>query len=129
MNLILYYSTICSIIYYGLPMIGTYTEDPLLQKLYFLVCMLGINYFYFLLSGILSSSSKKSWSEITDKSFLGSFAVLFGLLVYYDLDDAEVVRKFLPQINEFYTEKWFSLMVIMLPMIFLSLVKILFSDP
>jgi hypothetical protein len=110
-------------------MIGTYTEDPLLQKLYFLVCMLGINYFYFLLSGILSSSSKKSWSEITDKSFLGSFAVLFGLLVYYDLDDAEVVRKFLPQINEFYTEKWFSLMVIMLPMIFLSLVKILFSDP
>mgnify|MGYP003962417213 CR=1 FL=1 len=129
MNLILYYSTICSIIYYGLPMIGSYTEDPLLQKLYFLICMLGVNYVFFLLSGILSSSSKKSWSEITDKSFLGSFAVLCGLLIYYDLDDNDVVSKVLPQINDFYTEKWFSLLVIMLPMVFLSLVKILFSDP
>lgn len=110
-------------------MIGSYTEDPLLQKLYFLICMLGVNYVFFLLSGILSSSSKKSWSEITDKSFLGSFAVLCGLLIYYDLDDNDVVSKVLPQINDFYTEKWFSLLVIMLPMVFLSLVKILFSDP
>ena len=129
MNLILYYLTICSVIYYGLPIIGTYTEDPLIQKLYFLVAMLVVNYIFYLLSGLISSSKKKSWSEITDKSFLGGFAVLFGLLVYYDLDEAEVVTNSFPQINDFYTEKWFSICVIIMPMIFLSLIKILFSDP
>ncbi len=129
MNLILYYLAISSVIYYGLPFIGAYTEDPLLQKLYFLVGMLIVNYVFYLICGMISSSSKKSWSEITDKSFLGGFAVLFGLLVYYDLDDAEVVTNSFPQITELYSEKWFSLFVIIMPMIFLSLVKILFSDP
>lgn len=127
MNLILYYLTISSVIYYGLPLIGSYTEDPLMQKISFLVSMLMVHYFFYLFSGLISKASKRSWSEITDKSFLGGFAVLFGLLVYYDLDDTEIVLKTFPQITALYSEKWFSLCVIMAPLLFLSFIKILFT--
>ena len=127
MNLILYYITICSVIYYGLPFIGSYTKDPLMQKLFFLISMLLVNYVFYLFSGIISQASKRSWSEITDKSFLGGFAVLFGLLVYYDLDDTEIVLKTFPQITALYSQKWFSLCVIMAPLLFLSFIKILFT--
>ena len=129
MNLILYYLSICSIIYYGLPFIGKFTEDPLMQKLYFLVGMLASHYLFYLISGMLSKINKKSWSELTDKSFLGGFAVLFGLLLYYDLDDTDVIISAFPQITTWYKEKWFSVCVIISPVIFLSLVKILFSAP
>lgn len=128
MNLIIYYLTVGASLYFCLPMIGDITEDPLMQKLIFFASALILHYVFYLVSNFIIRK-KKSFSEITDKSFLGGLSLLFGLLIYYDLDDTEVVLKMFPQITEFYPTKWFSISSIMSPLIILSFFRILFSPP
>ena len=67
-------------------------------------------------------------SEITDKSFLGGFSVLFGLLIYYDMNETDLVKNIIPQVETWYPEQWFSCTVIMLPLLILSFIRVLFSN-
>jgi hypothetical protein len=127
MNLLIYYASICVSIFMGLPLIGTFTKDPITQKLVFLGTMFVVNFVFYIINNATSKKvNRKKMVELFDKSMLGSFILLFGLLLYYDLDDSEMVMKLLPQIKNIYGKKWFMLVSIVSPSVVLNLLKLLF---
>ena len=127
MNLLIYYVSICISIFMGLPLIGSFTKEPIIQKLVFLSAMFVVHFVFYIINNITTKKeNRKKPVEMLNKSTLNSFILLFGLLLYYDLDDSESLISLLPNIKNVYSKKWFIILSIITPSIIFNLSKLLF---
>tara|TARA_A100001015_G_scaffold319995_1_gene444810 strand:- start:149 stop:541 length:393 start_codon:yes stop_codon:yes gene_type:complete len=128
MNLIVYYLSITAATFFGLPYIGTLTEDPLYQKLIFFVATFVLHYLFYTISGLVRKELlKTNFSALTDKALMGSFALLFGLLMYSDLGDSTDLKLRFPVLLTIYPQRWFMTVAIMMPLVIISTTKTLFA--
>ena len=128
MNLIVYYLSIGASTFFGLPYIGTVTSDPLYQKLIFFVAMFVLHYIFYIVSGLIRREiSKTNFSALTDKALMGSFALLFGLLLYSDLGDSTDLKLRFPELLSIYPQRWFMTLSIITPLVIISTTKTLFA--
>ncbi len=128
MNLIVYYLSIGVTTFFGLPYIGTVTSDPLYQKLIFFVAMLVFHYIFYIVSGLIRREiSKTNFSALTDKALMGSFALLFGLLMYSDLGDSTDLKLRFPELLSLYPQRWFMTLAIITPLVIITTTKSLFG--
>jgi len=111
----------------GLPLIGSFTKEPIIQKLVFLSAMFVVHFVFYIINNITTKKeNRKKPVEMLNKSTLNSFILLFGLLLYYDLDDSESLISLLPNIKNVYSKKWFIILSIITPSIIFNLSKLLF---
>lgn len=111
-----------------MPLIGKYEKEPIRQKLLFFISTMLAHYLFISTSDYINKNKRKI-KELTDKCLLGSFAILFGLLIYYDLEDSTSVIKFLPNIEEIYQNDTFRSSVIISPAILINLLRIILYTP
>lgn len=128
MNLLIYLIFIVLYTNVSMPLIGQYETQPLYQKLYFFVGTVIAHYIFIVISDFINNK-KKSLREVTDKCLIGSFSVLFGLLIYYDLDDTKSINDLIPNLNEFYNQRWFQTTVIVIPSIIINLLRMILLTP
>ena len=128
MNLIVYYLSIGATTFFGLPYIGTVTGDPLYQKLIFFVAMFVLHYIFYIVSALVRKEiTKTNFSSLTDKALMGSFALLFGLLMYSDLGDSTDLKLRFPELLTIYPQRWFMTLAIITPLVLISTTKTLFG--
>ena len=128
MNLIVYYLSISAATFFGLPYIGTLTEDPLYQKLIFFVAMFVLHYLFYTISALIRREIlKTNFSALTDKALMGSFALLFGLLMYSDLAESTDLKLRFPELLTIYPQRWFMTLAIISPLVIISTTKTLFG--
>ena len=106
-------------IFYLKPMLMKRTNEPLLQKIFFLVLALAIEFSFH--AGFTYYKTKKfDYKKSLDSSFFKSLLLLLGLMIFNDLSKSQTMARAVPNLHALIQKGWVETLCITAPFLIMT---------
>jgi|UniRef100_A0A6C0IT18 hypothetical protein len=102
-------------VYFGLPRLFQYSENPIIRKVLFVASGLILQLLFDILNNIIKKEKIKLY-KIIDKPLMKSLLLLLGLMLYTDIKSSSELLNKIPGLSEVINNNGVSVIFIILPL-------------
>jgi hypothetical protein len=102
-------------VYFGLPRLFQYSENPIIRKVLFVVSGLVLQLLFDILNNVIKKEKIKL-HKIIDKPLMKSLLLLLGLMLYTDIKSSSELLNKIPGLSEVINNNGVTVMFIILPL-------------